>query len=336
MRIAIASTVYKRTPPVGYGGIERVVHSLAEELVARGHKVTLFATPGSHCSGETVELHAYDPDLAPSGAAGRSGFLSEEALYEAMSARITPDEFDVVHDFSFSNLFVQRHPERMPFLVSSCLPPGRGQRPPNVVASCGRHAELFGPGAPFVRYGLDLNAWESRYEKQDHIVHIAKIAPYKGQHEAVLAATLARRELRLIGNVEHEAYANFVVKPLLKISPKSRYFGETDSTRRELLPAAALIQTPKWFDAFPMIVLEAMACGTPVIAYDSGGLAEQIEHGVNGFLCEGPLQLAQMISQVDKIDPKQCRKYAEEHFSVVRMADEYCKLYGEVIEGRSW
>jgi glycosyltransferase involved in cell wall biosynthesis len=336
MRIAIASTVYKRTPPVGYGGIERVVHSLAEELVAQGHKVTLFATPGSHCSGETVELDAYDPTVAPSGATGKSGFLSEEPLYEAMAARLTRDEFDVVHDFSFSNLFVTRHPDRLPFVVSSCLPPGPGQRPPNVVASCRRHAELFGAGAPFVHYGLDMSAWETRFDKQSHVVHIAKIAPYKGQHEAVVAATLARRELRLIGNVEHRLYANLVVKPLVSLSPRSHYFGETDCTSRELLPAAALIQTPRWFDAFPMIVLEAMACGTPVIAYNCGGLAEQIEHGVNGFLCEGPLQLARMISQVEKIDPRQCRKYAEEHFSVARMAHEYCRLYADVIEGRRW
>ncbi len=114
------------------------------------------------------------------------------------------------------------------------------------------------------------------------------------------------------------------------------YLGETRSTRDVLLPAVALVQTPRWFDAFPLIVLEALACGTPVIAYGAGGVREQIEHGVNGFVCTGVQELAQMMRRVDEIDPRACRDYAEEHFSVRRMADDYCALYARVMDGETW
>jgi glycosyltransferase involved in cell wall biosynthesis len=330
------STVYKRTPPVGYGGIERVVHALTEALVAGGHEVTLFATPGSHCSGSTVEVAGYDPEQAPSGVSSSSGFLPEEPMYQAMTEHLAPGRFDVVHDFSFNNLFVTRHPDRLPFLVSSCIPPTPGRRPPNIVASCQAHADLFGPGARFVHYGLDLERWPSRFDKEKHLVHIAKIAPYKGQHEAAIAAVLAGRELRLVGNVEHALYHRAVLQPLAFLAPGVSYRGETTSTSELLLPAAALVQTPKWFDTFPLIVLEAFASGTPVIAYGAGGVPEQIEHGVTGFVCHGIPELAEMMRRVDEISPRACREVAEQRFSVRRMADDYCELYERVLDGERW
>jgi len=336
LRIAMISTVYKQTPPVGYGGIERVVHTLTQELVSRGHEVTLFATPGSHCDGTTIEIAGYDSATSPSGIHSRSAFLSEEPLFAAMAEHLTPDRFDVVHDFSFGNLFVTRYPERLPYIISACIPIDPPSPRPNVVACSAAHAGLLGNGARFVRYGLDLSRWPVRYDKECHLVHIAKIAPYKGQHEGAIAAALARRELRIVGNVEHSLYHRSIVLPLTWALPGVSYQGETMSTRDLLLPASALVQTPKWFDAFPLIILEALACGTPVIAYGEGGIAEQIDHGVNGFICHGIRELAQMIGRAQEIDPRACREHAEAHFSVARMADEYGELYARVMDGESW
>jgi glycosyltransferase involved in cell wall biosynthesis len=336
MRIAMISTVYKSTPPRGYGGIERVVHTLTEELVRAGHEVTLFATPGSSCSGTTVEISGYDPKRAPSGVRSKRDVISEEPLYGAMVEHITPDRFDLVHDFSFQNFFVLRHPERVPFVISTCIPLPLGTRRPNLVACSAAHARSIAPSTRFVRYGLDLAAWPYSLEKQRHTVHIAKIAPYKGQHEAAFAAALARRELHVVGNIEHQLYHRAVLRPLIALLPGISYKGEAAATSPVLLPAAALVQTPKWFDAFPLIVLEALASGTPVISYREGGVVEQIEHGVNGFLCDGPFRLAEMIGRVDEIKPATCRAYAEEHFSVARMAREYAALYENVRDGATW
>ena len=336
LRIAMISTVYKQTPPIGYGGIERVVHTLTQELVARGHEVTLFATAGSHCAGRTVEVDGYDPASAPSGIHSKSAFLSEEPLFAAMQAHLESGRFDVIHDFSFSNLYVTRHPERTPFIISACVPGDAAESRPNLVGCSAAHARQIGNGAQFVRYGLDLSQWPARFDKQGHLVHIAKIAPYKGQHEGALAAALAGRELHIVGNVESALYHRAVVLPLTWTLPGVSYHGEATSTRDFLLPAAALVQTPKWFDAFPLIILEAMACGTPVIAYGEGGVSEQIEHGVNGFICHGVRELAGMIRRLPEIDPRACRQYAEDHFTVARMADEYCALYARVMDGETW
>ena len=122
MNIAIISLPYGRTPPVGYGGIERVVHILVEQLVKKGHQVTMFATPGSYCSGKTIEVSGYDPSRAPSGVHKKADFLSEEPLYEAVQNYLKSHPVDIIHDWSFQNLFVLRHQDEFPFLISTCVP----------------------------------------------------------------------------------------------------------------------------------------------------------------------------------------------------------------------
>ena len=101
MRIAVISTVYKSTPPRGYGGIERVVYAFVEQLIKEGHDVTLFATPGSYCSGKTITIEAYNPASAPSGIMRKSDIISEEALYSALHQHTATERYDIIHDWSF-------------------------------------------------------------------------------------------------------------------------------------------------------------------------------------------------------------------------------------------
>jgi glycosyltransferase involved in cell wall biosynthesis len=336
MKIAVVSTVYKRTPPVGYGGIERVVHTYVEEMVRRGNEVVMFATPGSYCSGTTVEVSAYDPTSAPSGVTSKKSQLSEEPLYEAMRTYLDSHSVDIIHDWSLLQLYVRRHPERFPFLVSSCIPLSPSHATPNLVVSSKAHSNAVGGNPPFVRYGLDLQAWNPMYRKDNHLIHIAKIARYKGQHEAAWAAFRSRRELWLAGNVEDKLYFHGLVRPLAKLLPGIRLMGELTNTQGELRKARALVQTPKWLDVFPLIVLEALACGTPVITYAEGGVVEQIESGINGFLCQTREGLSEAMERIDEISPQTCRAFAEEHFTVARMAQEYETLLTQVLDGECW
>lgn len=336
MRIAVVSTVYMRTPPEGYGGIERVVHTYTEELVRQGHDVTLFATPGSWCSGATIEVSRMEAGNAPPGIRSPRDVLSEEPLYRAMSAHLKEHPVDVIHDWSFQNLYVQRHPERFPFLISTCIPQPRDYVRRNLVASSRAHAAVVGKEARYVHYGLQLQNWEYRYDKPDPMIHIAKIARYKGQHEAMLASARAGRRLVIAGNIEGRKYHWAVVRPLVALLPNVTYVGEVKNTNPVLARSRCLVQTPKWFDAFPLIILEALASGTPVIAYPRGGVTEQIEHGVNGFLCKGVSELAAAMRDIDQIRPEACRQFAEEHFSVARMAREYLALMEEVRGGLTW
>jgi glycosyltransferase involved in cell wall biosynthesis len=336
VRIALVSTVYKKTPPDGYGGIERIVYHLAEELVRQGHDVTLFGVAGSHCSGLTVATAGYDTRNSPTGVNRDSDILSEEPLYETMRAYLAGHSVDVIHDWSFQNLFVSRHPEVVPFVISTCIPPLPDYRRRNLVAASRAHAGLCGGNTKYVHTGLDLDGWDFNFKKNSHLIHIAKIARYKGQHLAILASRKARKSLVMAGPVENKAYYRLIIKPLLRISPHVTYIGEVADAKEYVKEAEALVQTPRWFDTFPFVVLEANASGTPVIAFAEGGVPEQITDGVNGILCNTFDDLVEAMERVHELKPENCRAYAEEHFSVGRMAGQYVELYRAVIGGQQW
>ncbi len=336
MRIAIVSTIYKRTPPNGYGGIERIVYTLTEQLIKDGHEVTLFATPGSYCSGKTIEVKGYDPSKAPSCIIKKTDKISEEPLYLAMKEYLMNHPVDIIHDWSFDNLFVLRHPERFPFVITTCIPNPPGYKRPNLVTVSRIHAKILGGKTKNVHTGIDLDNWPYSYKKNEHFVHIAKIAKYKAQHLAIFAARKSDKKLIIAGNIENQRYFNFIIKPLLWISPKIKYIGEIKRASDYLCNATALIQTPKWFDTFPYVILESLASATPVISFAEGGVPEQIEHGVNGFLCKTLDDLIEAMERIHEIKPENCRAYAEEHFSVKRMARDYYEIYQSVIEGETW
>ncbi len=336
MHIAIISTVYKSTPPNGYGGIERVVHTFVEQLIKDGHSVTLFATPGSYCKGKTIIINQYDSNNAPAGIHSKSDKISEEPLYETVKKHLKDHPVDIIHDWSFDNLFVLRHQKEFPFVISICIPPFKGYMRPNLVACSNAHAKLCGGNTKFVHYGLDLDNWKYQYEKKEHFIHISKIVRYKGQHIAALAAKKADVPLLIAGNIEDIPYYYFFLKPLLFICPTVTTIGEISGTKNHLPYAKALIQTPKWFDAFPLVILESFASGTPVIALDQGGVSEQIENGVNGFLCKNIADITKAMKNIHKIKPKMCRQYAEEKFSVKRMVKDYVLLYEKAIDGDTW
>ena len=336
MKILVVSTVYNSTPPVGYGGIQRVVHWLVEALVRAGHEVTLLAPPRSHCSGRTIHVDAYDPTRPWEAVGSSSDLMSEEPLYQAMVELLAREQFDVVHDWSFFNLYVQRHPERLPFVVSTCIPPEPGFSRPNLVACSAAHAALIGGATRHVHYGLPLHDWPFRAVKTEPIIHIGKIGWFKAQHKALLASMRAGIPLVLAGNVEQPWYFNAAVRPLLALNRRATHIGEIDGARAHLLATKALMQTPQTFDCFPLTVLEALACGTPVIATRNGGIPEQIEHGVQGFLCDDVGSLAQAMRDVDRIDPSACRRHAEAHFSDTRMVRDYVALYRGVAAGERW
>jgi glycosyltransferase involved in cell wall biosynthesis len=336
MKILLVSTVYNSTPPTGYGGIQRVVHYLGEALVRLGHEVILLAPPRSRSSGRVVHVKAYDPDR-PWAAVRKDGdLLSEEPLYEVMRDLVESERVDVIHDFSFRSLFVLRHPDRVPHVVSTCIPPAPGFARPNLVACSAAHARLIGGSTRFVHYGLPLRDWPYRVVKSQPPVHIAKLARIKGQHLAILAARLARSPLVLAGNVESRRYERYVVRPMLRLSRHISHVGEIDGVTDHLLHARALVQTPRWFDCFPLVCLEALACATPVIALAEGGVPEQIRSGVTGFLCNGLADLTDALRRIGEIDPSACRADAEERFSDDRMANEYVELYRRAAEGERW
>ncbi len=336
MRVLVVSTMYNSTPPIGYGGIQRVVHSLVEVLVRLGHDVILMAPPRSYCSGRTVHVAAYDPDRPWSAVRGEDDLLSEEPLYEAMRTFLDRERVDVIHDWSFQSLFLRRHPERTPHVISTSVPPLAGFARTNLVACSEAHARLLGGTTRYVHYGLPLHAIAHQLHKSEPPIHIAKIARFKAQHLAVVAAVCAGSELVVAGNVESTRYFNAVLRPLMWLAPGIRYIGEIRGAQQHLLRSAALVQTPRWFDCFPLVVLEALASATPVIALAEGGLPEQIRHGETGFLCHGVKDLVDAFRHLGDIDPRACRIDAETRFSDTVMAQRYLELYALAVAGERW
>lgn len=333
LRIGVVSTVNTRTPPAGYGGIERVVHCLVEELVRQGHDVTLFARAGSTCSGRTVGIGDEDGAVFTGG----RGPLDEEALCAAIDAHTAQNRLDVLHDWSLRNLFVNRHPERVPFVVSTCVPQPDDYAQVNVVADSAAHAKTLKGGAvPFVRFGVDVASLPWSPEGGDRLVHLAKIARYKGQHVSILAAALARQPLDIVGNVEGRRYARFVVNPLAAMLPNVRLLGETREPDRVLAGALALVQAPLWFETYPMVTIQALCAGTPVVSLRAGGVPEQVEEGVSGYLADGITDLARAMRAVRGISRKRCREFALERFDVRDTALGYVELYRRAMDGERW
>ncbi len=334
LRIGLISTVSVPTPPKGYGGIERVVHCLAEELVRQGHEVTLFARAGSSCSGQTI---AVDPDGDQPEFTGGKAHLNEEVLSDAVDAYTARHRVDVLHDWSLQNIFVNRHPERVPFVVSTCVPQNASYAQANVVAACAAHARtLKGGNVPHVGYGVDVNSLEWSPQGGDRLVHLAKIARYKGQHISILASALARMPLDIVGNVEGRRYARLIIKPMAAVLPNVRLLGETHEVERTLASSLALVMAPQWFETYPMVVIQALCAGTPVVTLRSGGLPEQVEDGVNGYLADSVTGLARAMREVRGISRKRCREFALERFDVRDMAMKYAELYRRSIEGERW
>ncbi len=281
-----------------------------------------------------LKLGGINPDTAPSGGK-QAAAVSEEPLYRAMDEWLTRNPVDVIHDWSFQNLYVQRHPENFPFLISTCIPPALGYMRNNLVACSQAHAKLCGGNTKHVYYGLNLQDYRFKTQKKEHFIHISKIAGYKAQHLAVFSALRAGKRLVVAGNIESHFYHNTVIRPLLLL-PGIQYIGEIQGTNRHLMDASALIQTPRWFDAYPLVILESFASGTPVIAFAEGGIPEQIVDGVNGFLCKSVRDLVHAMRNISEVSPERCREYAEEHHSSERMGRDYLLLYERVLNGESW
>lgn len=333
MRIAIIAPLAKPVPPRGYGGIERVVHEFSEGLVRAGHQVTLFARPGSRSSGTLVEVDPQQSEIT--GLHSAKDFLIEEQLVPAVESWLKSNSVDIIHDWSLLYLLQKHRPGIAPMVLSSCIPPPPGQWQ-NLVAAGAAHAKLFGNETPFVRYGLDFAHIEPLPKANGPLAHVAKIAPSKAQHRAVLAAMKAGLPVDIVGNIEHQRYFNYVIRPLCALTRHARYVGEAPSTAHAMKDSLGLIQTPSWFEVLPLVGIEAAALGRPMIGWRSGGVPEEIEEGRNGFVVESISELADTMEKVRHLDPKECRAVAEERFGLDVMIRNYIAIYERVLGGETW
>lgn len=334
MRVAMLAPIAWRTPPRNYGPWELVTSLLTEELVARGIDVTLFATLDSltfgRLSGVVPAPYSEDPSI--------DAKVWEYRHLAHMFERA--DAFDIIHnqaDFpahAFSRLVHTPIVTTIHGFSSERIQPMYKEFEDRVHFVAISEADRQ-PGlryAATIHHGIDLKAFPFDPAGSDELVFFGRIHHSKGAREALKVAHATGRRLNLYGIVQDEAYFRRDVKPRLR--ERSASFrgavGGPDRARA-LGSARALLHLVNFEEPFGLSVIEAMACGTPVIATRRGSMPEIIEHGINGFLVDSLEEAAEAVEKVDQLDRHNVRQSVEQRFSVQRMADEYVALYRSIL-----
>ncbi len=344
LRVAVLAPPWIPVPPPGYGGIEAVVDLLCEALVARGHDVTLFAAPGSR-SGARVQalLDAAHPDTI-----GSSLHESDHVAcaWEQIELAAERDRaFDVVNDHSGYTALAMA--DRVDAAVVHTIHGSFVREAARLYQRHGRKAHLVAisrsqaQGAPTgVRIGdvvpnpIAVERWPLRCEKQNYLLWIGRMDPVKGAHRAIEAARLAGRKLVLAGPVQtgQEEYFREQVEPHVD-GRRVHYVGEVGGTAKQDLfaNAAALLMPIRWREPFGMVMVEALACGTPVIAFPEGAAAEIVIDGENGMLVADEVEMARAVDQLGSIDAVRCRASVAERYDVSVTVAGYEDVYRRAI-----
>jgi glycosyltransferase involved in cell wall biosynthesis len=340
LRIAQIAPLWTPIPPSTYGGIELILALLCDGLVAQGHDVTLFASGDCRTS---ARLHPVIPvNLGELMARGDA--LMYEYYLNAAMARVLAmqDEFDIIHTH----------------LPPAWLPFGEALRPPSVLtlhtsphsddewamrtfprsqvvaisrAQVAGAASRLGREFPVIYNGVDFSAYDPSLEPGKYLAFLGRMSPEKNPLGAIRIAAAAGMPIVLAGrpqNAGEEAYFRNAVQPLID-GRKVRWVGLVNHPQKvELLRnAAALVFPIQWDEPFGLVMIEAMACGTPVLAVRRGSVGEVVEDGATGFTAAVPDDLTPLVAQACALDRRSVRDRAMKRFSHGKMVEDYLALY---------
>jgi glycosyltransferase involved in cell wall biosynthesis len=343
MRIAQIAPLAESVPPKLYGGTERVVAWLIDELVELGHDVTLFASGDSKTRAKLVPVWPYAFRLSRQ----RTDPVAVQAvLLEAMAARAK--EFDVIHchiDWLALPLLIR---SGVPFLTTmhgrldiAGLPDVVRHFPEAPFVSISNNQRLPLPGAHWlgtVYHGLPSHSLHPRFEPGSYLAFLGRLTKEKGPEEAMRIARDAGIPLRIAAKVPKGERGYFKEQLEPKIDGREvQLTGEVnDKTKEEFLANAAGLLFPiDWPEPFGLVMIEAMACGTPVIAYRHGSVPEVIDEGVTGFVVDSEEEAVRAVRRLGEIDRRQVRACFERRFTARRMAAEYVALYEDLVRRRA-
>ena len=335
MRVAMLSPIAWRTPPRHYGPWERFVSLLTEGLVARGVDVTLFATADSQTKGKlrAVCPRGYEEDKSINPKVWECLHISE--VFESAG------EFDLIHnnfDFlplSYSGLVDTPVVTTIHGFSSPSILPVYKKYDGRVfyvsISNADRSPELTYIAT--VYHGIDLENFTFRPDPGEYLLFFGRIHHDKGAREAIEIARRCGMKLLMAGIIQDHAYYEREVKPYLD-DRNIVYLGSVGPEERDRLlgGAYALLHPINFNEPFGLSVVEAMACGTPVIAFPRGSMPELIEHGVNGLLVSGIEEAVSAVKKADSLDRRRCRQIVEQRFSAERMVDDYIEVYRKILE----
>jgi len=340
VKIAQIAPLVESVPPRLYGGTERVVSWLTEELVAQGHEVTLFASGDSHTS---AKLEAVVPRAL------RLDGIHNSAPYSAvMLDRIAERsaEFNVIHfhvDFFHSPIFRGMAHKTLTTLHGRQdlpeLPDIYRAFPHMPLVSISNHQRKPVPPVNWmgtVYHGLPERQFHEGEGQGGYLAFLGRVCPDKGPLEAIEIARLAGMKLKIAAKVDpvDRRYFEQMVAPVLAKSPHVEFIGEIDDRSKQqfLGNARALLFPICWPEPFGLVMIEAMACATPVIAFRQGAVPEILEDGLTGFVVENAQEAAAAVERLDMLFRPSIRSRFEERFSARAMAHEYVRIYRQLAD----
>lgn len=337
MKIAMLSPLSWRTPPRHYGPWENIVSLLTEQLVSMGIKVTLFASGDSITAGKLVSVcerpYSENPTIDPK---------VWECLHIAELFR-RADEFDLIHNhYDFLPLSYSGFTQTPVvttihgFSSPSILPVYKKYNDSThyvAISEADKSTELDYMAT--VHHGIDLNLFTYQQQAGDYLLFLGRIHPDKGVHDAIEVARKTGNRLIIAGIVQDKNYFKEQIEPCIDGS-KVEYIGSVGPEKRQEIMggALALLHLIHFDEPFGLSVVESMACGTPVIAYDRGSMAELIQNNSSGFLVDDLDAAVQAVDKINTLDRRACRDNVEQRFTCQRMAHEYVGVYHKILENR--
>jgi glycosyltransferase involved in cell wall biosynthesis len=338
VRVALVAAPFIAVPPADYGGTELFVAHLAEGLSRAGVEVVVYANGES--TVQTERRSIYERSMWPIKAPGAAWI--RELNHEAWAVQDGARDCDIVHVQAPQAITLSR------FLAKPLVLTLHGPHEaalselynfyPQVHYVCISDAQCRQESMPrkrTIHHGIDLECYRLVERKQQYLSFIGRIAPIKGTHLAIEVCRRTGIPLKIAGDVQpaHREYFEKKIKP--EIDGKLvEYIGTADLTaKNELLGNSMAMLFPiQWNEPFGLVMVEAMACGTPVLAMPGGSVQEVVRDGVSGYVCRSVRQMARQVLKM-KFDAPSVRQYVAENFSIERMVSAYMNLYAEVMAG---
>ncbi|MDX0451904.1 glycosyl transferase [Sinorhizobium medicae] len=343
MKIAQIAPLFERVPPKLYGGTERVVHHLTEELVRQGHEVTLFASGDSMtsarlvpCSEMALRLNPAIQDPIPYHMMLLEEVRRQAAAFDILHFHIDLLHFPLVRDLAGKTVTTLHGrldlPDLQPFyaafpdvpLVSISHDQRRPMPPVNWIATV--HHGLAPDVLPF-----------TSHPKGDYLAFLGRISPEKRPDRAIEIAARAGMPVKMAAKVDRvdEPYWLSEIEPLIGRYPNVEFIGEINEHQKAdfLGNARALLFPIDWPEPFGLVMIEAMACGTPVIAFRRGSVPEIVDHGVSGFIVDSTEEALKAVHELDRVDRHMVRATFDRRFTAQRMANDYLDIYRALASG---
>jgi glycosyltransferase involved in cell wall biosynthesis len=343
IKIAQVAPVWESVPPKLYGGTERIVSYLTEELVRMGHEVTLFASGDSRTA---AQLEA----VCPQALRLNTGIFNRDASMVMLQERSlgSSGEFDIIHShLDFLGFPLARRSSR-PVVTTlhgrldlpelEAVYREYAEMPLVSISDAQRRPLSWANWQTTIHHGLPRDLYSFHAEPEGYLAFLGRIAPEKRPDHAIQLAKRTGLPLRIAAKVDpaDREYYRSEIEPLLD-HPLIEFIGEISDQEKNAFVgnALALVCPYDWPEPFGLVLIEALACGTPVLAYHRGSIPEIIDDGETGFVCDNLSEMVEVIGRITTIDRRRCRAAFDERFTADRMAHDYVALYERILDAQA-